>query len=507
MSQRALYFVAALLLAFAQPAHAAPEFGILQFHVAHNLETPDCLATQTCMLQFEEVGDIAGWLAEIRRYSDLAVLHWDRGVPWLIFDQDPPPAGDRVAFYDARLDAPTVAWLDAFVTHFAATGRGFLAVALLSGERNRLAELYLGLENNIESTGLCPDFSPGTQVTVDPGSGPVSFDLERSYRNFLLYLAAKLSPDYLGLIVEANLIEQTCPARAAGLYSLYRSLYDDIRAALGPEIPLFATLSYPPLLAYSVDTCFPSANFALCDDPPDPPAPNAGVNACFPTNRSAIDALDLGGRLDILALSFYPDGLEMNPVSSETAETRAYELDAWNNGGACLSRKTWPDPLDPLSAIDRLGWTKPIAVAETSARSCVSPARIDLTLPGQTTENALVLEIAGSPASQVSWTAQTLDWARQRNFLFYLQSFLRDYPPVGPWTVDQGLIDAPTQNLFNIWTCSGLQDENGVLKPEIAAIGLPEPYAAPALLFCLIAMAALVDRRRRKILTAKEDAP
>lgn len=47
--------------------------------------------------------------------------------------------------------------------------------------------------------------------------GPVSasFDLERSYTNFVMYLYDKLHPDYLALMVEANLfkeLEAPCPA-------------------------------------------------------------------------------------------------------------------------------------------------------------------------------------------------------------------------------------------------------------------------------------------------------
>lgn len=361
--------LAALVAAGVASAAGGPELGLLQFNVAHNLETQDCLAAQSCALHFEDFDDTAAWLARVRSYSDLAVLHWDRAIPWPIFDTDPPPGSARAEFYDPLLDTPTVAWIDAFASHFASMGRGYLAVSILSGERTGLAELHLGVDEQRQIAESCPDFSPGTQISFDLGEGVQSFDLERSYRNFVLYLAEKLRPDFLALIVEANLIETTCPSRAAGLYSLYRNLYDAVRLEVGPGVPLFATLTYPQLLAYDSAACYPTLDFELCGVQPAEPVPGAGEAACFPIDRTAIDALDQGGRLDVLALSFYPDGLEMNPVPGAAPETRAYSLDAWSSGGSCLARKRWPTPVDPLAALDRLGWQGPVAVAETSARA------------------------------------------------------------------------------------------------------------------------------------------
>jgi hypothetical protein len=469
-----------LLLAAAatdRPAAAFPEIGILQFKVEHNLETPDCLANGTCFLQFEELDAPGAWLDEIEAASNLAVLHWDRGIPWLVFDPDLPTGADREAFYDARLDAATVGWLDAYAAHFQSMGKGYLAVSLLDGSRSGYAPLHLGVGDSVAIGPRCPDFSPGTQVTVDPGTGPVVFDLARSYRNFVLYLAEKLGPAYLALIVEANLIEETCPARAASLYALYRSLHDVVEAELGlagASPLLFATLSYPPLLDYARQDCFPSSSFQPCGAPQGASPPAAGVEACYPMQLAAIDALNLGGRLDLLALSFYPDALEMNPTTSESPETVAYLLEDWNEGGACTASLLWPDAFDPMAALDRLGWTGPIAIAETSARACPSPLRFSLPAPPPADPTEMVFEIAGSRAAQAAWTQSTLAAAIERDAVFYLHGFLRDYPPVGVWTVDQGLFSTETQQLFNLWPCSGLQDVNGQLKPELAAIGVPE---------------------------------
>lgn len=478
----------------APASRAFPEIGYLQFAVDHNLETPDCLATGTCFIDFEAQGDPSAWLDQIRSASTLAILHWDRGIPWLVFDASPPDGVDRVAFYDARLDASTRIWLDAFEAHFDAIGRGYVAVSILSGERDRLAPLYVDPDTSVPFPATCPDFTPGTIVTVDPGTGPVSFDLERSYRHFVLYLAAKLSPDYLALLVEANLIEQQCAAQAPDLYALYRRLYDDVRSEVGSGPMMFATLGLLPLLDYTRSACYPTSGFGSCSSEPGPPAPDAGQAACFPLETGAIAELSMGGRLDVLALSFYPDALEMNPVPGSGASTDAYPLADWGTGASCATRLDWPDPVDPVAAIDRLGWTGPVAFAETSARACSTPMRFDVPDPPSPNPVELVLELPGTPALQAEWTSRTLAQAIRDDHLFYAHAFLRDYAPVGPWIVEQGVADPAIQRLINTWPCSGIQDASGTLKPEMAAVGLPEPGFATAA--GLGALSIAMHRRR-----------
>ena len=495
----AAWLVLLLAVLWAWPAASFPEIGYLQFRVDHNLGTPACLAAGTCFLEFEDFNTPAAWLSEIRGASNLPTLHWDRGIPWLAFDVDLPAGGDREAFYDARLDAETVAWLAAFKDHFALLGGGYLAVSLLDGPRRGYAPLHLGQQNTLPVGSACPDFSPGTQVVVDPGTGPESFDLARSYRNFVLYLAAKLGPRYLALVVEANLIEASCPARADGLYALYRQLHDEVEASLvldGQNPLIFATLSLPSLLAYTRESCYPNSSFLPCGASPGQSPPNAGEESCYPMAAGAIDSLNLGDRLDVLALSFYPDSLEMNPVATEDLETRAFELPAWNAGGACEAALAWPDAFDPMGAIDRLGWTGPIAIAETSARSCASPLRIDL--PG-TPPLEYVFEIAGSPSAEAAWLEHTFTAALERDALFYVHSFLRDYEPVGVWTADQNVLPQEIQQLVNLWPCSGIQDASGQVKPEVAAIGLPEPRFGTLLAVGCASFAAFLSIRPRTL--------
>ncbi|GEM_PF-2259342 len=489
------WLAATFCMAFAIPAQGFPEIGYLQFKVEHNLETDACLAAGTCFIDFEEKGDPSAWLSEIRGASNLAVLHWDRGIPWLAFDPDPPPGADRVSFYDARIDAGTLVHLNAFEAHFATLGRGYVSVSILSGERDRLAPLYLDPDTSVPFTTTCPDFTPGTLISVDPGTGPVIVDLERSYRNFILYLAEKLSPDYLGLLVEANLIELSCPSQSASLYALYRSLHDDVRAELGAGPMIFATLGLQHLLDYARASCYPTSGFVPCATPPGASFPDAGPAACFPLETGAIAELSLGGRLDVLALSFYPDSLEMNPLAGSGASSDAYLLPDWDTGGACTTRLDWPDVVDPLAAIDTLGWTGPIAFAEVSSRSCYSPMRFDLPNPPNPDPIELVVEVAGGPDLQAEWTSRMLGTAIANDYLFFAHSFLRDYPPVGPWLVEEGVATAETQRLINIWPCSGIQDSAGTLKPEMAAIGLPEPGGAIPLALGALLLATLRSAR------------
>ena len=182
--------------------------GILQFRVQHTLQDDSCLPDQ-CSLSMEEEADTAAWLDHIAARSNMAVLHWDRAIPWLAFDENPPPGVSRMDFYDGRIDGRLRAWIDAFAAHFSRMPSGYLAVGLLNGRRNGLQPCRVNETLNVEVAGACPVLSPGTQIqfTYDPGSGPVSasFDLEQSYTNFVMYLYDKLQPDYLALMVEANL--------------------------------------------------------------------------------------------------------------------------------------------------------------------------------------------------------------------------------------------------------------------------------------------------------------
>lgn len=81
----------------------------------------------------------------------MAVLHWDRAIPWLAFDENPPQGVSRTDFYDGRIDNAMRSWIDAFADHFRRMASGYLAVSILDGQR----------------TGLQPYRLDGNQTVAD----------------------------------------------------------------------------------------------------------------------------------------------------------------------------------------------------------------------------------------------------------------------------------------------------------------------------------------------------
>ena len=88
------------------------------------------------------------------------------------------------------------------------------ATAASSAQATERCRWHEDLE--VEITDICPDAGPGTEIEFqyDDGSGSVtaSFDLERSYTNFVLYLYEKLQPVYFAIMVEVNIFKEFCPA-------------------------------------------------------------------------------------------------------------------------------------------------------------------------------------------------------------------------------------------------------------------------------------------------------
>jgi hypothetical protein len=440
--------------------------GILQFRIRHNLHDDSCLARSDCYFSTEEEDDTAWWLAEIAADSNLAVLHWDRAVPWLAFDEDPPPGTSRTEFFDARIDARLRSWIDAFAAHFASLPYGYLAVTPLHGERNRLERCRLDEDLEVEVTNACPDVDPGTviQFQYDPGTGPVtaSFDLERSYRNFVLYLYDKLQPDYLAIMIETNMFKEFCPTKWSGLVDLYRSIYDTVRAEVDRETKVFATVTFNNLLDYEIGQCHGPLAFEECIGDPSPPNyPDPDPITCYPLDLSAITDLDQGDRLEILALSFYPDSLQM--AVGDDNLIYVYP-DDWDGSSSCLMRAQAPPFLDPIAALDRFNWSKPVAIAELGARSCRTLSFFE------DGPNRFIIQPPGDLTSQAFWLDHFLERAKERKFEFYVQVFLRDYNPLGLWTVRQGVLPENLYNIYNIFPCMGLYDENGQVKDGVTEI-------------------------------------
>jgi hypothetical protein len=441
-----------------------PLMGMLQFRIRHNLQDDSCVGRGDCFYAIEEEDQIAAWLAQIAADSDLAVLHWDRAVPWLAFDADPPPGTSRIDFFDARIDDKLRAWINAFVTHFASLPYSYLAVTPLHGLRDKLERCRIDEDLEVEITAACPDVDPGTviQFQYDPGTGPVmaSFDIERSYRNFVLYLYDKLQPDYFAIMIEANMFKAFCPAKWSGLVDLYRSIYDTVRAEADPETRVFTTVVYQNLLDYNFEQCFGALAFEACAGPPSPPAyPDPDPLTCFPLDLSAITDLDQGGRLEILALSFYPDSLLM--ATSENDNLLYAYAEDWDEISGCVTRAPLPPFVDPVAALDRFNWHKPVAIAELGARSCRTFQFVD---DGMT---RFIIQPPGDLTSQAFWLDHFLESARQRKFEFYVQVFRDDYDPIGLWAERQGVLPENLYNVNNIFPCMGLYDANGQVKPTI----------------------------------------
>lgn len=121
----------ALLMPPALPARSFPEIGFLQFKPGHNLETPDCRGRVRAFWNSKS--------AMPRRAG------WARSDP------------SRASPFCIEIKA-------------------FPGLSLLSTFRKvgiALAPLWLGPTNQRAFPNLCPSFAPGTQVVVDPGTGPV----------------------------------------------------------------------------------------------------------------------------------------------------------------------------------------------------------------------------------------------------------------------------------------------------------------------------------------------
>ena len=314
-------------------------------------------------------------------------------------------------------------------------------------------------------TGACPALSPGMQIefTYDPGGGPVTaaFDLERSYTNFVMYLYEKLQPDYLALMVEINLYKEMpdpCPAHWDGVAQLYRNIYDRVRPQAAAGTKVFATLTLQHLLAHSLDACSGPLVYEPCTGDPAPPSYAApDPETCYPLDLSAISDLDQGNRLEILALSFYPDAMLMDVAEDNLV--KLYPED-WDGEGECVARAQALPYLDPTVALDRFNWTKPIAVAELGARS-------DRTM--QFSGGYLVRPPADL-TSQAFWLDLFLNTAIEKKFEFYIQSFSDDYEAIGTWTVSMGILDAPNYSLLNNFAYMGLYDAQGHPKAGVTDI-------------------------------------
>lgn len=445
------------------PADARPDsgaqslsLGVLQFRVTHNLVDDTCLTRGPCHLELEATpAQLPSWLTALDGASTQAVLHVDRALPWLAFAQDPPAGVDPQAYYTARLDPELRAYLAAFRAHFGHYQERYLALSILDGTRDRIAPLRRADGTTAPTPERCTTLTATT--TLDFGDG-ARVQIWPAYRRLVRYLARELGPTRLALMVEINLYERTCPDAWPGVVALYHELYTTMRAELGPEVQLFATLTAADLLGYDSAACNPPV-FGLCggDIPAAPPPDTA---RCFPLHRAPLDDLARDDHLDVLALSFYPDGLSMQPPGVPTSDLVAFPA-ASDGHGPCYARAHRAALVDPLVALERLAWTKPMAIAEWSARSC--PTYAWWAAPDQT----VLVRYDSTPEEQAYWLDRLVTLARDGRLAFVNQSFLMDYPPIAPWMARTGAMDGWLYTLLNGWACSGLATPELAPKPGV----------------------------------------
>jgi hypothetical protein len=278
-----------------------------------------------------------------------------------------------------------------------------------------------------------------------------------------MYLYEKLRPDYLALMVEVNWFKKMaapCPANWAGLAQLYHQLYDTVRPEVDPGVKLFATLVFQEVLGYDHDTCHGPLAFEPCTGDPSPPDdddPDPAI--CYPLDLGALEDLDQADRLEVLALSFYPDSLLMGVADDNLV--KFYSTD-WNGSDTCDVRAQASPYLDPLQALDGLNWTKPIAIAELGARS------------GRTIlhKGGLLYQPPADAVSQSFWMNHFLETAQERSFEFFVTAFSNDYEPIGPWTVELSVLDAHTYSLMNTFAYMGIYDVQGSPKEGVTQMWL-----------------------------------
>lgn len=438
--------------------------GLLQFKVSHTLTDSSCLPND-CYLTMQDDGNTANWLNKLETLSNMAVLHWDRPIPWLAFNADPPAGIDRMVFFDSRIDPQMKAWVNDFSEHFKKMGTGYLAVSILNGNRNGLQEFRINETSQAVVGEVCPVVEPGVQISFQYKSDDqlitAEFDLAKSYTNFILYLNDKLHPDYLALMVETNLYKEMnppCPERWPSLVRLYHYIYDSIRPQVDPATKVFSTLSLMPLLHYDSDTCNGPRKVVTCDSsqpPPDYDPPDPGH--CYPLDLSSLKDLDQGDRIEVLALSFYPDSLLMNVSADNLVK---FYPENWDGKSNCNLQTRATPFLDPMEAIRRFNWQKPIGIAELGARS----GRVFHVREGY------LLSLPADSTSQSFWLGHFLTAAQEERFEFYIQSFSNDYPPIGIWAVQDNYMTPELFSLFNNFALMGLHTSQGNPKGNITTI-------------------------------------
>lgn len=176
----------------------------------------------------QSVGDAFRFVAA---EGDLVAFHFDDGIPWegLLADSDLPPAlvGEMAS-------------LKAFAAQNPQLGV-YVATAITDQTRS-------GIPGSWRAGG--PPASVAGRSFDDP-------EVREGIRRWVRYLADEFEPDWFNLAVEINMYEVAQPTDYPNLVSLYRELYEEIKAA-HPKTVVFASfqmeLGDPRAAADLVDT-------------------------------------------------------------------------------------------------------------------------------------------------------------------------------------------------------------------------------------------------------------
>jgi len=159
----------------------------------------------------QSVGDAFRFVAT---EGDLVAFHFDDGIPWegLLAGTELPPAfvGEMASRKAFAAKNPQLAV--------------YVATAITNQTRNAIPGSW--------RAGGPPPSVAGRSF-ADP-------KVREGIRRWARYLADEFEPDWLNLAVEINMYEATEPADYPNLVSLYRELYEEIKAA-HPDTVVFAS--------------------------------------------------------------------------------------------------------------------------------------------------------------------------------------------------------------------------------------------------------------------------
>jgi hypothetical protein len=148
--------------------------------------------------------------------GDLAVFHFDGGVPW----QESAAGTSYHPTFEGELAAQKAA--------VPAGHRIYLAVTPINFERNGLAR-HRGTGTDEPLVAPFHTLGFGDSLVI------------RSFTAYCLRMIDHFNPDYFAYAIEANLVAKNAPAKQAGLLVLAESVYVAVKRTY-PGLPVFSTI-------------------------------------------------------------------------------------------------------------------------------------------------------------------------------------------------------------------------------------------------------------------------